>query len=280
MYTHKPPTIYRHGATQLAHEKLAGTPPRTSAPVITPLLTTTDKHRSSNRATVTGANETGNVNRNPVFSPQKNSSDAPCYKISGFYSSPYIGDEFKPTNATLEISQELELLKPLILSQHEVFTQLIKDLGNINLVLSKIIEKKKESFNHLQNGTRIPRSLCIKCELTTSPSYSNNQDFLELKEALQEIVAKFVQEGAKIMLTWASKNLQLLIHNRCTNILEKALQILDGLTFFYLEIFGTPSWPSLPSHKYIPLFLFKLYFSNEYIETQDIVVFLELNFRT
>jgi hypothetical protein len=78
------------------------------------------------------------------------------------------------------------------------------------------------------------------------------------------------------MLTWASKNLQLLIHNRCTNILEKALQILDGLTFFYLEIFGTPSWPSLPSHKYIPLFLFKLYFSNEYIETQDIVVFLEL----
>jgi hypothetical protein len=38
------------------------------------------------------------------------------------------------------------------MSQHEVFKQHIKDLGNIYLTLTKIIEKKKESFNLLKTN--------------------------------------------------------------------------------------------------------------------------------
>ncbi len=35
--------------------------------------------------------------------------------------------------------------------QHEAFSTLIKDLGNLTLVLSKVIDKKKESYNLLKN---------------------------------------------------------------------------------------------------------------------------------
>jgi hypothetical protein len=272
-----PAKVNDNTPSQSVNRKHSGTFSKVAAPVITPLATATSKNRG-NGTKVSKEDTEVNITYNDLTSvpPLKNCNDVLGYKNTGFYSSPYLRDEFKPSISSLEIPQELEPLKPLILSQHEVFSQPIKDLGNINLVLSKIIEKKKESFNHLKNGTRIPRSLRIKCELTTSPSYANNEDFLELKESLQTAVAKFVQEGTKVMSAWANTNIQLLIHDRCTDIHKKALHILDSLTSFYTEILGTPSWPSLPSSKYISLFLFKLYFSNDYIETSDIVNFFEL----
>jgi hypothetical protein len=92
--------------------------------------------------------------------------------------------------------------------QHEAFSTPIKDLGNITLVLSNIIEKKKESYNLLKNDNKIPRSLCIKCELTTSPYYENDKDFISLKEKLKEKVNLFMKEGTEIITTWANINIQ------------------------------------------------------------------------
>jgi hypothetical protein len=146
------------------------------------------------------------------------------------------------------------------LSQHEVFTQPIKDLGHINITLTKIIENKKESLLKLKNN-KIPRSLQLKCELTTSSAYTNNPDFLTLKTELQHEVSNFIEKGSKIMTKWAETNIHLLTIDRCADILSKALQILDGLTSFYTEIIGTPIWPSVPT-THASLFLFKLYLSN------------------
>jgi len=98
------------------------------------------------------------------------------------YNSPYISQSLKPRNEDLVLSEELEPLRPLILSQHEAFSQSIKDLGKINLTFTKTIEQKKESYDSLKTHKKTPRSLCIRCELTASPSYSSNSKFKLLKE--------------------------------------------------------------------------------------------------
>jgi hypothetical protein len=99
----------------------------------------------------------------------------------------------------LELTPELEPLPPLILLQHEGFTQHIKELSHINLRLTKILEKKNDSYDKPKNNKKIPRSLCIKCELTTSPSLSCNNDSLKLKEYLKIEVSNFIQQSTEIM---------------------------------------------------------------------------------
>jgi hypothetical protein len=106
----------------------------------------------------------------------------------------------------------------------------------------------------------------MKCELTASPSYKDNKEFLEFKEALQQKVATFIKEGTEIKTEWAEINIQLLTIDCCSNILAKALQNLEDITSLFTEIIGTPTWLSLPSDKFITLFLFILYFSSEYID--------------
>jgi hypothetical protein len=78
------------------------------------------------------------------------------------------------------------------MSQLEVFSEHIKDLGDINLNLSKFIHKKKDSFKLLRNKNKIPRSLRIKCKLTASPDFADSQVFLQLKEELQNELESFI----------------------------------------------------------------------------------------
>jgi hypothetical protein len=152
----------------------------------------------------------------------------------------------------LKISPELEPLKPLILSQHEVFSQSIQDLGLICLTLTKLIRKKERySLLQLKNNNKIPRGLCLKYKLTKSPAYTD------------------------IMTTWAEINIQLLVQDCCFNIISKALQILDGLTSYNTEIIGMRTWPSAPS-KYTILFLLKLYFSNMDLGISELVLIFNL----
>jgi hypothetical protein len=65
--------------------------------------------------------------------------------------------------------------------------------------LTKIIEKKKDSLLQLTKNNKIPRSLQIKCELTTSSAYIDDPDFLTLKADLQHEVSTFIQKGSQIM---------------------------------------------------------------------------------
>ncbi len=170
----------------------------------------------------------------------------------------------------------MELLRPLILLQHEAFTQSIIDLGTTNLFLSEIIEKKTESLKQIKYNNKIPRSLRIKCGLTTSPSYTGKTDFIRLKDDLQEVVSTFIKKGTEIMTDWAEINIQLLKKDRCTTTISKALLLLDGLSSFFLEVIGTPHFPSLPNIKCINLFLWKLYLSNQYIEVDTLAIFFDL----
>jgi len=77
------------------------------------------------------------------------------------------------------------------------------------------------------------------------------------------------------MTKWAQRNIFLLKRERCTNILRKALQVLDGLVHFHKAVIGTPSWPSVPT-KNITLFLIKIYLSNEYLDISSLLAFLDL----
>jgi hypothetical protein len=191
------------------------------------------------------------------------------------YNSQFLYQTFKPLNETLELTPELESLRPLILLQHKAFTQHIKDLGTINLTFTKDIEKKKEGLQNLQKNGKIPRSLHIKCELTTSPDFTNDPDFLQLKDELQQETNNYIKKGTTIMTTWALKHLNLLKIKRGTNYLKKALQILEGLTSFFTDSVGIPLWPSVKD-SHLSLFIFKIYLSNAYININDITDFLEL----
>ena len=198
--------------------------------------------------------------------------EQPTHKV---FTSSYLDKTFKPNIGSLKLPPELESLETLIMSQHEDLTQPIIDLGTINLNLTKILEKKKESTFNLQNDNKIPRSLRIKCELTSSPSYSQHPDFLKLKDALQLEVNNFITNGTKIMIDWAKINIKLLNSDRCSDILDKALQILDGLTFFYSNIFGTPHWQSV-NEKHLTLFLFKLYISGMHFDVSSLLEYFDL----
>jgi len=256
-----------------------------SASIITPQTKTATKpstiHEAAHPETARGlqshnnpkTTDTARIGTTPTFGSKQDSNN----KVTkNYYSSPFLDKEFKPASDSFDLNLDLEILRPLIMSQHEVFIQPIKDLGNINLFLTKIIEKKKQSLTLLQAEQKIPRSLRIKCELTTSPSYASNQDFIRLKEEMQDTVATFIKKGTTIMTEWANVNIKLLTFDRGSNFLSKAIKILEGLSSFYLEVIGTPKWKSLPSDKYIPLFLFKLYFSGEYITVDDLIEYFDL----
>jgi hypothetical protein len=248
-------------------------------PVVTPLPKENRKEKESPKSTtstskpvstIVTTNDT-NIHDTKQHPSAKDSTPTEDLQI---YHSALLDKAFKPKNETLSLSSELEPLRPLILSQHKSFTQPIKDLGHINLTLTKIINNKKESLLKLQKN-KIPRSLQLKCELTTSPAYISNLDFLKLKTELQDEVINFIEKGSHIMTKWAEINIHLLTRDRCTDILSKALQILDGVTSFYTEIIGTPIWPSVPT-THINLFLFKLYPSNALIDITDIIDYLNV----
>jgi hypothetical protein len=77
------------------------------------------------------------------------------------------------------------------------------------------------------------------------------------------------------MTSWAEINLQLLIQDRCSHILSKALHILDGLTSYYIEILGMPTWPSVPL-EHTTLFILKVYLSGRIVDISELTEFLNL----
>jgi hypothetical protein len=83
--------------------------------------------------------------------------------------------------------------------QHNALSQHIIKLGTICLKHTTTIEKKKESSLKLINEELIPRSLRIKCNLTTSPDFENNPNYITLKKELQTAVSKFISTGMEIM---------------------------------------------------------------------------------
>jgi len=180
-----------------------------------------------------------------------------------------------PNRKQISLDPELEPLLPLILSQHEAFTPHFVELGKISLTLSKDIAKKKENFSLLKDNKKIPRSRRIKVELTKSPTFSTDTDFIQLKDKMKNIVSDFIQKGTECMIEWGSKNIQLLLKDRCHNIFTKALQILEVISSYHSETIGQPSWPSAKNS--LTFFLIKVYFSGPYFKHHDLLNFLDLS---
>jgi hypothetical protein len=188
----------------------------------------------------------------------------------------FIDDTLKPhPESSIELPSDLALLRPLIMSQPKAFTPYLTELGNINLTMSKLIEKKKDSFKSLTLHGKIPRSLRLKCELSTNQEYSTHPTFVRLKEDLHSAVQEFIATGTKIMIDWAETNINLLQQDRCHKILKKALKILGGLTSYYSEVIYTPLWPSV-TPKLHATFLFKLYLSNTFIDCTEVINYFSL----
>jgi len=234
---------------------------------------------NNRHSTVTDKSETLNYESSDNDSNNTNSNNNK-FKIqdqtSAVYTSRFLDKLFKPSKKSLNLLPELESLEELLLSQHEVLTNPIKALGSTNLTKTKTLENKRSSLQLLLEEKKTPRSLRIKCELTTSPQHESHPEFLRLKNELQQEVYTFISKGTKIITEWSNIYLQLLQYDRCHSLLEKALQILDGLTSFHTDLFGTPLWPSV-NDKYTSLFLFKAYLSGLFIDTSDIIEYLGYN---
>jgi hypothetical protein len=114
----------------------------------------------------------------------------------------------------------------------------IIDLDTICLKHTNIIEKKKDSSTKLINKELIPRSLRIKCDLTTSPDFENDPNYIILKRELQTAVSHFIATGMEIMKKWSIINIDLLIKDRCNIFMKKAISILDGLYSYWENVIG------------------------------------------
>jgi hypothetical protein len=110
--------------------------------------------------------------KNKVYDTKDNSEDSdtdnstettqrffPNRELFEIYNSPYLNKMFKPTLESLSLTNKLEPLAPLFMSQHEALSNSIKNLITTNLTLTKLLEKKKESSLSLQDNKKIPRSL-------------------------------------------------------------------------------------------------------------------------
>jgi len=247
---YRDPRINKTGILQPSFK----TPPKNRVNPIITEITPNTSHKANT--------ETPQINKDNGIATENSNSKAPThdlfnlkFKSTKIYVSPYLEDEYKPNPESFKLTPDLAPLLPLIMSQHEVFAQHIIDLSKTNLTLTKVIEKKKESFIQLENNKKIPKSLRIKVELTTSPTYTTNQDFIQLKEKLQTEVSSFIEKGTDIMKEWAKTYIKLLTNERCLHILNEALEILNGLASFYADIIGTPDWPSASNKKLLTLFM-------------------------
>jgi hypothetical protein len=233
-------------------------------------------HKTCLPLSKTAVVHTPQLKTNTVYNSETYHSFQDSQPTGKLHISRFIDDSIKPSNESrLTLPVELESLRSLIMSQPEILAPHIIELGNINLIHSKTINKKKHSYQQLTAHNKIPRSLRIKCELTTSPSYSSNPKFIRIKEDLQVATNDYIKTGTKLMTEWAEENINLLLQDRCQTILKKALQLLDGIALYHATVIYTPNW-FLSSQNHNTLLLFKLYLSDEFIDAKEIINYLEV----
>jgi len=150
-------TRYQLQKKQATHSNLEESPtlmPCLATATSTPVKTNdiAEKNNESNNS-FTAISSVITVDKALINSATQKNTASSIHNLAStkYCHSPYLKKEFKSTLNSFELSPELKSLQLLIMSQHEAFSTLIKDLGNITLVLSKIIDKKKESYNLLKN---------------------------------------------------------------------------------------------------------------------------------
>jgi hypothetical protein len=162
-------------------------------------LTTTRESETLNQdSSDNESNDSTLVNYKGPSNNDNHTTYKKLYQKSEIYTSRFLNSLFKPDKKSLSLMPELESLEELLLSQHEVLTNPIIALGSTNLTLTKTLENKKDSLQLLLQKEKIPRSLRIKCELTTSPQYDSHPDFLRLKTTYN---MKLIISYAKVLIS-------------------------------------------------------------------------------
>jgi len=146
---YRDPRINKTGILQPSFK----TPPKNRVNPIITEITPNTSHKANT--------ETPQINKDNGIATENSNSKAPThdlfnlkFKSTKIYVSPYLEDEYKPNPESFKLTPDLAPLLPLIMSQHEVFAQHIIDLSKTNLTLTKVIEKKKESFIQLENNKK------------------------------------------------------------------------------------------------------------------------------
>jgi hypothetical protein len=118
----------------------------TTVPIITPQTKTVAKTLTTRknelpRTVLTLQDHNGSdPTETTYFSaiPYSNPTQDPSSKkVKSYYSSPFLGKEFKPASDSFDLNLDLEILRPLIMSQHEVFIQPIKILEILTYFLQR-----------------------------------------------------------------------------------------------------------------------------------------------
>jgi hypothetical protein len=196
--------------------------------------------------------------------------------ISGFNNFPTTVQTLNDSSRRINLPPELESLKTVIMSQHKAFEPHIKNLGKICLEFTTLIENKKETSKNLATSKRIPRSLRIKCDLKTPPAYRSNTRYIELKSELKQTIEKFSNEGREIYKKWSAIYVELLTFDRCNNVLQRAIHILDGICSYWTQKLTPITWPN-HIQKHLLVLLIKIYFTSDFLSELDpIIQYFEL----
>jgi hypothetical protein len=80
-----------------------------------------------------------------------------------------------------------------------------------------------------------------------------------------------MSKGLEIMKEWSLININLIIRDKCNNIMQKAISILGGIYLYWENIIGPASW-SHYIEKNILLLILKIYFETDYIPNITVVI--------
>jgi hypothetical protein len=76
--------------------------------------------------------------------------------------SPFLDPSLRPSEASIDLTPNLEPLHPLIMSQHEAFFDNIKELGELTVSSTSAVDSKINCYKQFKFNNKNPRSLRIK----------------------------------------------------------------------------------------------------------------------
>jgi hypothetical protein len=221
----------------------------------------------------------------PLFS--FSSSDHNHLYQSRFISSDDTLDTAK-LNPIIKKHPELAAISALFKSQHNAYATIITELGIKTLDFTTMIETKKRMFNKMKDGF-LPSSIRIKCHLTTSEDYRQDETFLLLKRQQDQNVTEFHQKSLEVFKSWHDKLINLLIKDRLIYLLVKGTAVLSRMINYFqhcinpkvnwLSASNTNSDERESTQKMLTLFFFKLYTSERIINISPLLQFLDISIK-
>jgi hypothetical protein len=133
----------------------------------------------------------------------------------------------------------------------------------------------------------LPRSIRIKCQLTTSEDYRQDETFLQLQKLQDQHVAEFHENALDVFTKWHDRLINLINKDRLIYFLAKGTAILSRMIVFFQHCTNFKiNWPSVTDtdicnkeyrQKILTLFLFKLYTSKHIMDISPLLEFLEVS---